>query len=254
MNTNRKRINGPGISVKPIEKKTIQVKSKKGEIRKNNRSIENIRPIFMKSNVIKKANGSAYYEAENIKVICGVYGPRSSKRSMVSDEGNLYCEFKFAPFSCRKRCGYIKNAQEREFSLILQQAFSPAVRLNLYPKSTIDIYVTVLENDGTAACLAAAISCASVALTDAGIQMYDLVAASSATCIDGNLCLDPDASEETETNGSLMLSYMPSLKEVTHVLYTGKMDPEQSIEAIELCIDACNSIKTVMDHCLINSQ
>jgi len=28
--------------------------------------------IVIKPNVIKKANGSAYYEAENIKIICGV--------------------------------------------------------------------------------------------------------------------------------------------------------------------------------------
>jgi len=64
--------------------------------------------------------------------------------------------------------------------MIIQQAFLPAVRLNLYPKSSIDIYITVIENDGTTACLAAAITCASIALTDAGIQMYDLVAAASA--------------------------------------------------------------------------
>ena len=28
--------------------------------------------LVIKPNVIKKANGSAYYEAENIKIICGV--------------------------------------------------------------------------------------------------------------------------------------------------------------------------------------
>lgn len=251
----KRRINGPEISVKPFEKKTVQKSNKDDEIRKNNRSIESIRPIFIKPNVIKKANGSAYYEAENIKIICGVYGPRSSKRSMVSDEGSIYCEFKFAPFSCNKRCGYIRNAQEREYSLIIQQAFLPAIRLNLYPKSSIDIYITVLENDGTTACLAAAITCASIALTDAGIQMYDLVAAASATCIKGNICLDPDASEEeNDTNSKFMLSYMPSLKQITHVLCTGKMEAELSIEAIGICIDACNSIKTVMEHCLINSH
>eukprot|EP00833_Pecoramyces_ruminatium_P011044 jgi/Orpsp1_1/1185076/evm.model.c7180000092224.2 len=250
----KRRINGPEISVKPIEKKNIQKNNKNDEIRKNNRSVDNIRPIFIKPNVIKKANGSAYYEADSIKVICGVYGPRSSKRSMVSDEGTVSCEFKFAPFSCNKRCGYIRNAQEREYSLIIQQAFLPAIRLNLYPKSSIDIYITVLENDGTTACLAAAITCASIALTDAGIQMYDLVAAASATCIKGNICLDPDASEENDTNSKFMLSYMPSLKQITHVLCTGKMEVEQSIEAIGICIDACNSIKTVMDHCLINSH
>jgi exosome complex component MTR3 len=47
------------------------------------------------------------------------------------------------------------------------------------PKSSIDVYVNVLENDGTSSSLAAAISAASVALADAGIEMYDQVAASS---------------------------------------------------------------------------
>jgi len=41
----KRRINGPEISVKPIEKKTVTKSSKDDEIRKNNRSIENIRPI-----------------------------------------------------------------------------------------------------------------------------------------------------------------------------------------------------------------
>jgi len=41
----KRRINGPEISVKPIEKKNIQKNNKDDEIRKNNRSIDNIRPI-----------------------------------------------------------------------------------------------------------------------------------------------------------------------------------------------------------------
>lgn len=59
------------------------------------------------------------------------------------------------------------------------QALTPAIRLDLVPKSSIDVYVNVLENDGTSSSLAAAISAASVALADAGIEMYDQVAASS---------------------------------------------------------------------------
>ncbi len=51
------------------------------------------------------------------------------------------------------------------------------------------------------------------------------------TCIKGNICLDPDASEEeNDTNSKFMLSYMPSLKQITHVLCTGKMEAELSIE------------------------
>lgn len=57
---------------------------------------------------------------------------------------------------------------------------TPAVRLELLPKSAIDVYITVLENDGTSSCLAAAIIAASTALADAGIEMLDQVTACSA--------------------------------------------------------------------------
>jgi len=48
----------------------------------------------------------------------------------------------------------------------------------------------VLENDGTTSCLAAAITCASVALADAGIEMLDLVAACSAVRTKRHLSLN----------------------------------------------------------------
>lgn len=41
------------------------------------------------------------------------------------------------------------------------------------------MYVTVVESDGDAACLASAITAASTALADAGVEMLDLVAAAS---------------------------------------------------------------------------
>jgi exosome complex component MTR3 len=74
----------------------------------------------------------------------------------------------------------IQDIQEQEFSLILQQALAPALFLDRYPKSRIDVFVTVLENDGTHAALATAITCASLALTDAGFGMRDQVVACSA--------------------------------------------------------------------------
>jgi exosome complex component MTR3 len=67
-------------------------------------------------------------------------------------------------------------------SAVLVQALSPAVMLEKLPKCVISIYVVVLENDGSE--LSAAITCASLALADAAIEMYDLVAASSAVSID----------------------------------------------------------------------
>jgi exosome complex component MTR3 len=50
-----------------------------------------------------------------------------------------------------------------------------SVRLELLPKSTIDIFVTVIENDGIEGCIAAGTVAASTALADAGIEMIGLV-------------------------------------------------------------------------------
>lgn len=63
---------------------------------------------------------------------------------------------------------------------MLQQALVPALLLEKYPKSQIDVFVNVLENDGTYASLAAAVTVASLALQDAGFEMRDSVMACSA--------------------------------------------------------------------------
>ena len=44
---------------------------------------------------------------------------------------------------------------------------------HLYPKSQIDVYVTILEDDGSA--LASSITLASLALADAAVQMFDTI-------------------------------------------------------------------------------
>lgn len=62
----------------------------------------------------------------------------------------------------------------------VHQALVPAVRLELLPKSTIDVFISVLENDGIESCVAAASIAASAALADAGIEMFGLVVACAA--------------------------------------------------------------------------
>ena len=48
---------------------------------------------------------------------------------------------------------------------------------HLYPKSQIDVFITVLEDDGSS--LAAAITCAGLAVADAAIDMFDVIVGSS---------------------------------------------------------------------------
>ncbi|CAO3639920.1 unnamed protein product [Cunninghamella echinulata] len=251
----RRHVTRPELSVPPIFKTSTTPKDILNEKsrRLDDRSLDNLRPIFMKTGLVTQANGFTYIELGNTKVVCAVYGPRQLKSVGFSPEGILNCEFKFSTFSCIKRRGYMRDPQEKEFSNILVQALKPAVRLELIPKSAVDIYINVLENDGTNACLAASIIAASVALADAGIEMLDQVTACSAVFTKDHILLDGTNMEEKQQSGSLLVSYMPSLNEVTHFMQSGQSDMDAITKATEQCIDGCSKIYSVMSAALIDS-
>ncbi|KAI7880188.1 ribosomal protein S5 domain 2-like protein [Lichtheimia hyalospora FSU 10163] len=251
----RKRVNGPEQSVSPLLKNVPETPSLFNEQNKraDQRCAHDLRPIFLKTGLVNQANGSAYIEMGNTKAVCAVYGPRQLKRSGFSNNGTLNCEFKFATFSCAKRRGHMRDAEEKGLSNTLVQALTPAVRLELLPKSAIDVYITVLENDGTSSCLAAAIIAASTALADAGIEMLDQVTACSALFANDQIVMDGTENEEKKRDGSIVLSYMPSLNEVTHIVQTGQSDPAIVSQAVSQCIDACSKILSVMSTALVES-
>ncbi|KAG0363938.1 hypothetical protein BGZ54_007956 [Gamsiella multidivaricata] len=254
----RKRVPGPELSVAPLVEYPLDHKrwTPQDETRHDpKRQLEDMRPIYLKTGLISQANGSAYIELEKTKLACGVYGPRPAKRTGVfSGKGTLNCEIKFATFSCAKRRSNIR-------------ALTPAVRLDLLPKSAIDVFITVLESDGWGSCLAAAITAASAALAHAGIEMLDLVAGCSASYIQTGsisssgstsigapqIFMDADLEEEKYEQGAIVLAYMPSLNEVTHVLQSGKAEGSIISQSVEHCVESCNKIYAVMHHALLES-
>ncbi|KAI9261088.1 ribosomal protein S5 domain 2-type protein [Sporodiniella umbellata] len=252
----RRRVNGPELSVAPIwieDKTPEEILNSEGK-RLDQRGLEDLRPIFLKPGLVTQANGSAYIEVGKTKVTCAVYGPRQVKKStQFSQNGIINCDFKFSPFSRTKRRSAIRDPEEKEFSQILIQALSPAVRLELLPKSTIDIYINVLESDGSSSCLAAAIVASSVALADAGIEMLDQVTACSSVFTQDKILMDGTEKEESQKEGSLVLSYMPSINEVTHILQVGQSDSLVTSKAVEQCVDGCSKIYSVMSNALLKS-
>lgn len=65
------------------------------------KSSDELRQAFMKLGVVSGAAGSAYVEFNRTRVVCSVYGPRNDTRSRreFSNEGQLVCDFKYAPFA-----------------------------------------------------------------------------------------------------------------------------------------------------------
>ncbi|XP_014681124.1 PREDICTED: exosome complex component MTR3-like [Priapulus caudatus] len=265
MPLDRMRIPGPEDSKPPFVYETpsgVDVSNlvKTNGCRKDGRKADHIRPMFIKCGIISQAQGSVYIEFNNTKVICGVYGPREfGKREDFSMNGRLTCDFKFATFSCKQRRQHQQDAEEKELSQLLLQSLSPAVCLHKFPKAQVDIYVIILENDGSA--LSAAVTCGSLALADAGIEMYDMVVACSARKYFNSILLDPTAAEEIvpmKTNesvdeGEMTVAYMPSLNQVSGLILKGEMHTQVCAQIMKSCLEGCNLIYPVLQQSLITS-
>ncbi|KAJ1658473.1 3'-5'-exoribonuclease [Dispira simplex] len=256
----RRRITGPELSVPPLMQQTSENESPSSLLdnqgkRQDGRPTDTIRPLYIKTGLISQANGSAYSEQANTRITCAVYGPRQNKKAQFNEVARVECDFKLATFACTNRRSFQKDAQEKELSHLVAQAITPAVRLNLYPKSTIDVYITVVQSDGWWSTLAGAITCASAALVDAGIDMVDLVTATSAVVADGRILADPTCSEENHptVQGTVLVAGLSSLREVTHVVQSGSLALDITTQATNDCIETCSQLHEVVGLCLKSS-
>ncbi|RLN97683.1 hypothetical protein BBJ28_00019718, partial [Nothophytophthora sp. Chile5] len=196
----------------PADDAAVSVTAPAKRLDASRASSDEMRRPFMQLAAVSGAAGSAYVELGRTRVVCAVYGPRNDTRARreFSKDGQLVCDVKFAPFAdavTRRERG--QDADELELSTIVEQALAPAVMLHKLPKCVVSIFVTVLEDDGGV--LAAAINCASLALADAAVEMYDVVTAASAGIVNSTVVLDPSREEEQKGDGKLALAYMPSM-------------------------------------------
>ncbi|KAH9952229.1 mRNA transport regulator 3 [Amylocystis lapponica] len=252
-NFDRRRINGPDESFPPLFEADEEDPVHNLPRTRRGRSADDIRPIFLKAGLISQANGSAYIETERTKIACAVYGPRQSKTTVYSENGRLNVEVKFAPFSCTRRRAPIRDAEDRSVAVQIHQALWPSVRLELLPKSTLDIFITIIENDGIEGCIASGSVAASAALADAGIEMLGLVVSCAASTIGKEIWLDPTEEEARMASGSLILSGMPALGTITNVWQSGRLTPEETIQCMEACQGRCLDIHTVVAQALLDN-
>jgi exosome complex component MTR3 len=210
----------------------------------------------MRVNVISQAAGSAYVENGDTKIICGVYGPKQAKKGF-SDRGRLWCDFKYASFAEESRPEKRgQSDEEREISLTLTEAVSVSVILEKFPKAVIEAYVLVLEAGASSDVLATGITCLSLAIANAGVDCYGLVAACSSCLLDGTPLLDPSTSESTipdPQGANLLVAYMASLNQITHVSQRGTLPLEQLEQLTDLALDGCSKMHECMKVCLLES-
>lgn len=153
-----------------------------------------------------------------------------------SDKGQLYCDFKYAPFSRENRKSVGDN-EEKLMSNNIKNALESVVCLHEFPNYQIDIFIMVLEDDGSV--LSTSIMCAGLAFVDASIPCFDIIASSSAAFIDGKILLDPNGKEEEvvsstnprENHGTATISSLDSIEQISQIMFSGSIDPQLLIKA-----------------------
>lgn len=220
-----------------------------------------LQPLFARVGLLSQAKGSAYVELDGgTKVLCSVAGPREAAggggaNAPGEQRGRLVCEFRRAPFSGRGGRGR-PGEKEPELSLALQEALEPAVRLARYPRAQLEVSALLLQDGGSA--LAAAMCAAGLALADAGIELYDLVAACALSRAAGpsgpEWRLQPSEPEERAAAARLTVALLPSLNQVAGLLGSGDGGPADSwAQALRLGLDGCQRLYPLLRQSLLRA-
>ncbi|XP_063294879.1 exosome complex component MTR3 [Pelobates fuscus] len=200
------------------------------------------RSVFARAGVLSQAGGSAYVELGGSKVLCSVWGPRGAAGG--SGRCRLLCELRWAPFSRR-------GPPRSPPGAWLAESLRPAVRTERYPRAELAVSVLVLEDRGSAGALA--VSAASLALADAGIEMYDLAVGSGLSRAPGGQLLPDPLDTEEETGDTMYVSLLPGLNQVSGLVCSGEWEGESSVEAIKLCMEGCQRLYPVLQQSLIKA-
>jgi exosome complex component RRP41 len=210
------------------------VKLIEGNLRHDGRKFDELRSISMAVGVLKNSNGSAIVEYGKTKVLAAVYGPREppSKYVLLPNRAVIRCRYHMAPFSTHERKNPAPSRREIELSKVIREALEPVVMSELYPRTSIDIFIEVINADGGTR--TASITAASLALADAGIPMRDLVASVAVGKVDGVLVLDIDEVEDMYGEADMPVAMAPTLRWITMLQLNGVLTHDEFIQALNL--------------------
>ncbi|MEM4519364.1 MAG: exosome complex exonuclease Rrp41 [Sulfolobales archaeon] len=205
-----------------------------GDLRHDGRKLDELRPVTMSVGILKNANGSALVEYGKTKVVAAVYGPREpqTKYMLLPNRAVIRCRYHMASFSTHDRKSPTLSRREIELSKVIREALEPVIMSELYPRTSIDIFIEVVNADGGTR--TASITAASLALADAGIPMKDLVAGVAVGKVNGYLVLDIDEVEDMYGEADMPVAIAPSLRQITLLQLNGILTPSEFTQALEL--------------------
>ncbi len=232
-----------------MHEKPEKLIDKKG-LRLDGRKPDELRPIRLEVGTIPNADGSAYIEQGKNKIVAAIYGPREvhPKHLALQDRAVLKCRYHMAPFSVQERKSPAPSRREIELSKVIREALEPAIFLEHYPRTMIEVFIEVLQADGGTRC--ASITAAALALADSGIPMQDLVVSCAAGKADDTIVLDLMDEEDKLGTADVPVALMPNLNGITLLQMDGKLTHEEFESAVNLAIEGCKKIYVMQKEAL----
>jgi len=211
-------------------------------IRIDGRKVDELRPMKIEAGVLKSADGSAYVEIGKNKVLAAVYGPRECHPRHMQNPAKAIVQCKYNMISLsvsdRKRPG--PDRRSVEISKLISEAMEYVVFTENYPRTSIDVYIEVLQANAGTRC--AGLTAASVALADAGIPMKDIIPAVAVGKVNDQVVLDLNKEEDNYGQADLPIAILPRTGEVLLMQMDGHLTQEEFDKGLEMGVKACNEI------------
>lgn len=238
-------------------------------LRQDGRKYNEIRQLQIQFGNIPDANGSAFFQLGNTKVVALVFGPHEPTDR--SNQGYINFDLSIASFalphskvsrssSARRLItssgGKRTERKSTEICSFLQSTFNLMLHesIDFQGKGTqIDVLIEVLQSDGSL--LSACLNVTSAALIDAGIPMRDFVCSCSigySPSSQSLLLVDPNGEEEGQFRiSSFTCALLPRTGEIVScTLSTGRLLFERMNEALKLATAGISQIHSQMDKIL----
>lgn len=227
--------------------------------RSDGRKFNELREIKAKVGVVPNADGSAMFAFGDTVAIAAVYGPRKLHPQHMQNPstGILRCNYDLLSFSVYERKKPGPSRRSKEISKVTEWALAPAVFLEEFPNTVIDVEIYILQAD--AGTRTAGINAASMALAHAGIPMRDLVCSVALGKNDKQLIVDLTKEEEDYHEGEgatdFAVAKLANHDEFTLMQMDGKIQPPLVPELIELAKESSikiyeaqkNALKSIVE-------
>lgn len=259
-------------------------------------STSTIPSFFLKHSIIDNANGSAYLEINNTIIEVSIFGPRPIRGSFI-DRASVSVDCKFLPHIIQPMASIFNdtttsggggggisssnrgyrtgmNNIEHKLSSYLETCVLSSLILEKYPKSTIDIQVSIISIDKEIGgghlllwLLQWITCCCSLALVDSGIEMKDIISSGQVRLTKLGKIIIGGNSDKTLTEDGIdgLVSFM-NLKndEIVGIWFEGEGDDNNNEDSLlnesnmEKLIIECNKMSKIiranLNSYLINSM